>query len=78
MGLFRRRAAEPIDCPICGASVGTPLEAVESGHFLTHLEDRPGGRIGLMCGHADAEWDIAENFPEHALDHLRRAHGVAV
>ena len=72
MGFFKR---EPVVCPICGEA---PDDPVASGHFLTHLEDRPGGRIGLMCGHADAEWAITDDFPARALDHLRRVHGVRV
>ena len=70
MGFFKRQMPE---CPFCGAQVD---DGPQTAHFLTHLEDRPGGRLGLPCGHPDAEWNTSDDFPTKARDHMRRSHGL--
>jgi hypothetical protein len=76
MGLFSKK---PRICPICSNEVpGTHNDVV--GHVATHLDDdirgNPNSGLRLACGCPDAVWPVSTDFPNLAVEHLVRVHGM--
>lgn len=73
MGFLRR--PKDVLCPVCGVVLGSDRAAIyRDAHLLSHLEDRPGDRLAIPCGHPDAEWSVNDDFPTKVVDHVWSAH----
>lgn len=76
MALFKR---ESRTCPICTIELPGGRNDV-IGHVGMHLDDdvpgNPSSGLRLSCGCASAVWPIDVDFPNLAVDHLERVHGM--
>lgn len=76
MAIFNKK---PRTCPICSADISGNRNDV-IGHVMTHLDDdvrgNPSSGLRLACGCPGAVWAIGSDFPNEAVDHLERVHGM--
>lgn len=74
MALFSRKQ---VICPVCGKELLLDKSDRNGfGHFATHLDDTagPGSPLRFACGCSEAVFEIAGDFPNQVLRHLKQQH----